>query len=298
MLFILFSFDNKRFYGMFTYQLKAVANLQDVGLVWLKEGFPKVLGTSEAIQNNEILFWHNQDSLVLLGLGNNELWAFSERGLHPYLSDLAPYLAENYLTGAAPLSGSLLALGTKAGGACVLNVATGHTVHYLNFQNGLPDDEVTSLYGDRQGGIWVAHGLGISRTDLYLPINNYTVYPGISGELSTVCYFNNTLYVGTNEGIYHLAKVEQVGEVTHLIKTTPIRSSHFQTYTTIREYKKIVQFTIANNIDGKQTTEVRKIPITIRVPVDSVVNVKQTDIQAKIVKKEYLIKSIPFILRR
>ncbi|MGC9375016.1 MAG: SpoIIE family protein phosphatase [Bacteroidales bacterium] len=103
----------------------------------------------------------------------------------------------------------------------IVNKKTGKIVYTINYQNGLPDDEIYSLGLDNNNGLWLAHEFGISRVDFNLPIREYSHYPGLEGNLIASLWHNNQLYVATNEGVYCLDKVKNYTEVEVLVKIKP-----------------------------------------------------------------------------
>ena len=94
-------------------------------------------------------------------------------------------------------------------------------MNVLNYQNGLPDNEVFAINIDNANGLWLTHGYGISRIDFSLPISDYSHYPGLSGVTTAILSHNNELYVGTNEGVFVLDEVREYDKVDVFYKKPP-----------------------------------------------------------------------------
>ena len=94
----------------------------------------------------------------------------------------------------------------------------GSTRQMINYQTGLSDDEVLSISKDAYGGLWICNDYGITRADVQLPIRNYSDYPGIEGEITSVVNVDSTLYVATSEGVFYLAKVDRFSQIVKLIR--------------------------------------------------------------------------------
>jgi len=216
--------DFKPFTGMFTTHKNTFFNVYDEGLYRLESDtlFPIVTGFYT--ENSEILFslpYNNKR--VLVGTDNSELYTFDGIKYYNYDINDDGYLEESILADGQIISDTLYAFGTLYGGVEVVNKKTGKIVYTVNYQNGLPDDEIYSLGLDNNNGLWVSHEFGVSRVDFNLPLRNFTTYPGLKGNLISSVWHNNELYVATNEGVYYLSEVKDYNEVEIWVKTSPVR---------------------------------------------------------------------------
>jgi serine phosphatase RsbU (regulator of sigma subunit) len=144
---------------------------------------------------------------VILGIGN-KLYLFDGKNFYDFPIKDQKYLDACVLTGGISLNDTSFVLTTVIGGAMVISKNTGKTLYTINYQSGLPDDEIFSAAKDIDGGLWLSHSLGISRVDLSIPITKFSSYQGISGNLMSVINFNNTIYVGTNNGLFYLTEIK------------------------------------------------------------------------------------------
>ena len=128
------------------------------------------------------------------------------------------YIHDNILSGGINISKSEFAVATLTGGCVVISKQNGKILNTINYQSGLPDDEIFALGKDENRGLWIVHGLGISRVNYNFPIKDFDTYPGIEGKISTVVPFENTVYIGTSEGIFYLREVKAYSEIENLIK--------------------------------------------------------------------------------
>ena len=62
---------------------------------------------------------------------------------------------------------------------------------------------------DNNHGLWLSHQYGLTRADLSLPVANFSIYPGLKGNLISSLWHNNELYVATSEGVYYLKEVKK-----------------------------------------------------------------------------------------
>lgn len=147
-------------------------------------------------------FVHNRKAYF--GTTNNRLYAFDGERLLPVMLKDQPYIRASVLTGGVSIDSTRFALSTVNGGSLVINSSDGSTEHTFNYLKGLPDDEVFSVGKDRQGGVWIAHAMGITRADLTLPIKAFSYFNGLTGSILSTIEHNGQLYVGTNDGLFVL----------------------------------------------------------------------------------------------
>jgi serine phosphatase RsbU (regulator of sigma subunit) len=192
------------FAGMFIYNGRIFVNFKDVGLHELDGKDVIRKRTSTDFAEVSILFWLEYGDEILLGTDGNRLYRYNGRTFSQVYLEDQEYLTEGTLEGAVWLDDNILALSTILGGCLIVNVKSGKTLNILNYQTGLPDDEVFAIARDRNKGLWIAHQYGLTRVDIRLPIRSFENYPGLTGNLTAVAMLDNTLYVSTNEGVFFL----------------------------------------------------------------------------------------------
>lgn len=168
--------------------------------------FPIVTGY--LTKNTDILFAleHNANR-ILVGTSDNMLYLFDGIKFYPYSLSEKEYLAENILSDGVIIADSLYAFSTLYGGVLLVRKSDRKVLHQLNYQNGLPDDEIYAIGSDNNEGLWISHGMGICRADLSLPLRDFSNYPGLQGVVTTSLWYNGELYIGTNEGLWYLDEV-------------------------------------------------------------------------------------------
>ena len=167
------------------------------------------IATGHPFKDEEILFELPYDkNLVLLGISNGNLFLFDGIKLSDYHIKDQGYLQQNMLSEGITFSDSLYAFSTLEGGATVVEKKTGKLRYKINYSNGLPDDEIFAMGVDNNNGLWLSHQYGLTRADLRLPVENFSIYPGLKGNLISSLWHNNELYVATSEGIYYLKEVK------------------------------------------------------------------------------------------
>ncbi|MEL7002799.1 MAG: two-component regulator propeller domain-containing protein, partial [Bacteroidota bacterium] len=176
----------------------------------------KLQNPSELIladQNVTLLVQNNSKEEYLVGFSDNQLSTYKNGVLKPI--DLKRN--QNYLDDAEVIEGlwvndSLVAVSTLKGGVVFVNIKTAKIEEIVNYQSGLPDNEVYALSMDSNNGVWVAHSEGFTRISPTFPFRNFNRYPGLEGKILTVVRHEGKLYVGTTLGLYHLDEVRQYSE--------------------------------------------------------------------------------------
>lgn len=207
------------FTGMFVTPRNTFINVLKKGLFRLESDTLFPIVTGYLTEDIDILFSlpYNKN-MVLLGLSNGRLSLFDGIKYYNYQIKDDGYLRENILSEGISLGDSLYAFSTLDGGALVIDKLDRKIRFVINNQNELPDDEIFALGLDKSGGLWLSHQYGLTRADLNLPIENFSIYPGLKGNLTNSLWYNNELYVASSEGVFYLTEVKNYSVIEMLIK--------------------------------------------------------------------------------
>lgn len=134
------------------------------------------------------------------------------------VKDVDNYLPNSDFTDAVWVNESLVALSSLKGGVIFLDLQTKEIKQIINYQTGLPDNEILAISKDSNGGVWVAHNVGFTRISPHLPFHTYSNYEGLNGTILTAINHNDSLYVGTSLGLYFLDKVKNYENVNVTVK--------------------------------------------------------------------------------
>lgn len=99
------------------------------------------------------------------------------------------------------LKSGLYAFGTLRNGVLITR-PDGQILYHINQKNGLQNSTVLSLCEDAEQNLWVGLDKGIDLINLNSPVRYFTDNEGELGTLYDMARFGNTLYVGTNQGVY------------------------------------------------------------------------------------------------
>ncbi|MFC2098343.1 SpoIIE family protein phosphatase [Bacteroidota bacterium] len=247
------------FSGLLIFRDNAYVNLLGKGIYELNDGGLIQVETRINFSSSEILFGvEYNDSNALVGLDNNTIYWFN--GDNFYLVELEDqeYLEQSFLEDAEWLENNVFALSTILGGCMIVDVVTGKTVNILNYQTGLPDDEIYAIGKDNNHGLWLSHQYGLTRVDVRLPIRSYENYPGLEGNLTAVAILDSTIYVSTNEGIFYLEEKKDYleEEIVVKVKAPPLPPPV--------ELEPEVEETTAEDVEEETTEEKQLSPRELR----------------------------------
>ncbi|MEW9624211.1 ligand-binding sensor domain-containing diguanylate cyclase [Rhodanobacter geophilus] len=122
----------------------------------------------------------------------------------PWANEADAAIRKDQLYNAIWLADGRLAAGTLRGGLFLLD-AEGHLLRTLTRSSGLTTNMMLAQFQDREGGLWIAAGNGISRIDVGSPLTHYGERSGLPGGVLALQRHAGVLYAGTAEGLYRLA---------------------------------------------------------------------------------------------
>lgn len=188
------------------------SGLQKVGESSLQETISKKLDRV----NVEFIAKHPEKEQYLFGLLNNTLKLYDGKNIvNLDIKDDDYYLQSSEITNGIWINDSLSAIATLKGGVIFINHKRKTIEQIVNYQSGLPDNEIFAFSEDRNGGIWVAHSAGFTRISPFLPFRSFNKFGGLEGNILSVINHHDSLYVGTSMGLYFLEKVKDFEDVIY-----------------------------------------------------------------------------------
>ncbi len=142
------------------------------------------------------------DSLILLS-DLQKLYVYST-GKYLFSYDLKDSIYKQVLgiSVLAHLDSNLILLGTLNSGLFLVNFSERSILQHFTIKNGLPSNEIKSLFVDEEKNIWIGQDGGLSKINFALPVKDYS-YSGLSGIVSALS--SDDSLVGTSQGFYRLS---------------------------------------------------------------------------------------------
>lgn len=141
-----------------------------------------------------------KDDKILIVTSFNGVFQFDGFTITPYKTGIDDFLKQNQVF-CATTNGKQLVFGTVQRGVAVQNLSDG-AVTYVNTFTGLQNNTVLSATFDNQQNLWLGLDNGIDYVVLNSPILNMFGTNNLYGAGYASIKKNNTLYFGTNQGLY------------------------------------------------------------------------------------------------
>jgi len=140
------------------------------------------------------------DGTYLIGTTAHGFYHYDGTSVRPWNIAASSQLKECQINNAI-ISGSRLIIGTIVRGIFILDLE-GNIISHLNTENYLQNNTVLSLHADMNGNIWAGLDKGIDRITTDHGVGIYQDKLETLGAVYTAALSGNTLYVGTNRGIF------------------------------------------------------------------------------------------------
>lgn len=139
--------------------------------------------------------------------------------LEPLVTDIEPWLLDNWITHVISYDTDSMVVGTEKGGVAILTL-NGKLKRFYNSNHGLPSNIVNRLFVDREMNLWIASGSnGISRVELSSPISYFSNASEYSISTSTAI-LKDKVFVAALEGLLELVPATSPGEQAYFRKLT------------------------------------------------------------------------------
>ena len=197
----------KMIYGFWSGSSLFIQNL-DEGLYRLDGNTPTLISEEPLfLQPGPRMITDWEDGKRLVATMREGLWLFDGTNLERFAEEALPYLAESVLNKGIRLRDGRLAFGTFQGGVAVIG-RDGSFQRLVNEAAGLPNNTVTHVSEDREGGLWVSMGSGIARVEVDGVITRYDRSIGLPNVVVTgILRHSGSIYLSSADGVYRLRPV-------------------------------------------------------------------------------------------
>ncbi|HCX21074.1 MAG: hypothetical protein CMB80_20240 [Flammeovirgaceae bacterium] len=97
---------------------------------------------------------------------------------------------------------SMFIVSTRNHGSLLVNYDLKKVSGRINYETGLPDDEIEAIEVDWNQGIWFAHQFGFSRVDPNSPVACLSNIEGLQGNLVTSDVYQGKVIIGSSSGLF------------------------------------------------------------------------------------------------
>ncbi len=141
----------------------------------------------------------------LVGTTKAGVFIFQNGEFQPWASPLQKAFKDFQINKGVRLKSGNLAFGTILNGVFILK-PDGKLLYHLNKENGLQNNTVISMFEDKAQNLWLGLDKGIDLIDLNAPLKFFQDRSGRTGAVYAASFFDNTLYIGTNQGVFFWEK--------------------------------------------------------------------------------------------
>ena len=138
----------------------------------------------------------------LVGTQFKGFYLFDGQNTIPWETEANEFIIKNNLYSSVLMSKGNYAFGSIQNGLIIVNRA-GHILSIQNTSVGLQNNTILSLFEDNTQNLWLGLDNGIDFIKTNSPLS-YVRKRGGFGTGYTSIIFNNTLYAGTNQGLYYI----------------------------------------------------------------------------------------------
>jgi len=184
----------------YVHNILFVTNTQSGAFMLNGNIFIRISGSEILINKKVVSILPIQGSKILFVTSFNGTYIYDGETIVPFNTGIEDFLMKNQVF-CATTNGKQLVFGTVQRGIAVKNLVDG-TVIYVNTYSGLQNNTVLSAAFDNQQNLWLGLDNGIDYVMLNSPIQNMFGTNNLYGAGYTSFLKNNTLYFGTNQGLY------------------------------------------------------------------------------------------------
>ena len=188
-------------------------SVKNKGLMQPINGEMKLINNGEHFKNMDVFVALPYDKKnILFATLKNGLFLYDGNNIFQFKTQNDQYLKDNNIYCGTLLSDSTFAFGTLQAGLVIINKKGKHLLT-LNNESVLNSLMVFGLYEDRTNILWTVLNDGIAKIEYPSPFSKFAISPRSKENVWFVKEFQNTIYAGTDKGLYYFENGE-----FHLLK--------------------------------------------------------------------------------
>lgn len=173
------------------------------GIYKFENGKEVLVSNANTFKENIVVNIFKQNGALLFVTQKNGVFSLSENRLSPWNTQAQTTIKNLSVYSCIRLEDKNLALGTVSNGIYILDISSGQITYQIKQDKGLSNNTVLSLFEDMDHNIWLGLDNGINCINFKSPFSIYNDYNGDIGTVYSSIIFNNTLYLGTNQGLFY-----------------------------------------------------------------------------------------------
>ena len=174
------------------------------GLFKIVNGRDSLFLSAEALNNIEIINIFSKGDDLLIVSKEAGFFLLSNKTLSKYELPFDNKLFNESIYSSIQLKNGSYALGTISDGLILID-KDGNLLQTINQSLGLSNNTVLAIYEDKYGNAWLGLDNGINAINFNSPYAVYKDKLGILGTVYVTELIGDTLYLGTNQGLFYKA---------------------------------------------------------------------------------------------
>jgi signal transduction histidine kinase/ligand-binding sensor domain-containing protein len=216
---------NSQFHLSFQVGDRLFVRQWDVGLMELIDDSLVVIPGGEAFAEERIftmLPYGDED--ILIGTKTQGLLLTGENGLHPFATNFDNLLVEELVYRGLYDEKNNLYLFASLGGGIIVSDAGGNLLDVFNKNTGLPNQTVYGMTLDRNGALWAALDVGLTRIDYQAEVREFDSRLNLPIPVYGMEEFSGSNYVGTGKGLYQMHTQDYKQGTEQSVNFSPVAS--------------------------------------------------------------------------
>ena len=159
--------------------------------------------TDERIVNAKIVSIARKDGELFISTSLRGVFTYKHGVLSPWNTEISAIIKEQQLNAFSEMNNGNMIFGTIKNGVYVTDT-NGKLLFHIHKENGLINNTVLAQYVDDDDQLWLGLDNGLASADLSSPYLFYNDVSGSLGAVYDVIKYQNTVYIGSNTGLYYL----------------------------------------------------------------------------------------------
>jgi len=173
----------------------------ELGVFEIEKGKIAPITGGELLKGTIVIDVVERSKNTLLVTKGHGLFELTSNGIQAKVLEGESFIKEHEIYCATAINKDLIAIGVISEGVIVLD-NNGRFIHHLNRKNGLQNNNVLSIFRDREENLWLGLDNGIDYVAIDAPFTKLIPDKEQEGTAYAATIFNGQIYLGTATGVY------------------------------------------------------------------------------------------------
>ncbi len=172
------------------------------GLFKIENGKRTTVSQDKRLNNGKIINIFPHDGGLLILTDKSGCFILQNNTLSVWKTPADLFIKDKSIFSGIQLKDKSVVIGTISNG--IIHISKdGKVLFQINHKNGLSNNTVLSLFEDYENNIWAGLDNGINIINIRSAIRIYNDEEGKLGTVYSSALYNNSLYLGTNQGLFY-----------------------------------------------------------------------------------------------